>query len=76
MMPNGGHSNLPWGAQWFPPTVSFGNDQMQGIVDVNAFQLMAAQQLTNQYGAAVMPWNDTSTQSQWIHQWQSNFQAK
>lgn len=70
----GGHANNLWGSQWFQPTASFGSDQIQGITDMNALQLMASQQYSNVYGAGVIPFNNSS---QWAQQqWQSNYQAK
>ena len=72
-MPNGGHSNISWGPQWFP-SAALGCNQMQGIGDINSFNMVAAQQLSNQYGAPV-PWNDASTQAHWV-QWQSNVHTK
>lgn len=80
MMPNGGNFN-PWVGQWYNPAASLRSDQVQGMVDVNAFHMIASQQLSAQYGAGVLPvasiWNAAASQSQWMQQpWQSNFQAK
>lgn len=79
MMPNGGNFN-PWVGQWYNPAASLRSDQVQGMVDVNAFHMIASQQLSAQYGAGVLPvasiWNAAASQSQWMQQpWQSNFQA-
>ncbi len=80
MMPNGGNMN-PWMShQWYNPAASLGSNQAQGMVDVNALHMMASQQFPHQYGAGILPvapaWNDVSSQSQWMQQWQSNFQTK
>lgn len=78
MMPNGGNFN-PWVGQWYNPTASLGSEQVQGMVDVNAFHMMASQHIS-QYGAGILPvgpiWNAAASQSQWMQQWQSNFPMK
>jgi hypothetical protein len=76
MMPNGGNMN-PWMShQWYNPAASLGSNQVQGMVDMNAFHMMASQQ----YGAGILPvgpvWNDASSQSQWMQQWQPNLHTK
>ncbi|KAI9554282.1 hypothetical protein GHT06_019554 [Daphnia sinensis] len=78
MMPNGGNFN-PWVGQWYNPAASLRTEQVQGGVDVNAFHMIASQQLSAQYGAGVLPvssiWNAAASQSQWMQPWQSHFQA-
>ncbi|XP_057375414.1 uncharacterized protein LOC130696351 isoform X2 [Daphnia carinata] len=78
MMPNGGNFN-PWVGQWYNPAAALRSDQVQGMVDVNAFHIIASQQLSAQYGSGVLPvasiWNAAASQSQWMQPWQSNFQA-
>lgn len=72
-MPGGHANNSLWGSQWFQPTTSFGSDQIQGITDINALQLLASQQFSNVYGAGFSTFTNTS---QWAQQWQPNNQAK